>query len=151
MDSILNNTSWAFIQGIGYQIKQFISSKFTTLYYRDSTYSATITVNGGFKTAFMDIVCRYGGVTAFTTRPVMVTSDHTSITELSSMWIVTNYTTEWVLPYPIDFSSIGPDMQNIVGVYRVTSDSTTIKLNSCYGSGNNSFSVQMSVFTYIVE
>lgn len=118
------------------------------LYGREHTSSATITVDGGFATAFMDIVCQYRSITAFTVRPVLIKGNQTTTANLCSMWHVADSTTELIMPYPYANSSFSSDIEHIAGVYRV-GNSNTIMLNGCCGS--TSYSVYMSVFTYIVE
>lgn len=120
------------------------------MYYRDAPTSAIISTGVTFNTAFLDIVCVYSDIAAFTIRPVMIKSSTTSITELSSMWMISDDTKNVIRPYPSYENSFGPDISKIVGVYKV-SNSNTIQLNSCDGDDNLGFSVRMSVFTYIVE
>ena len=89
MDSILNNTSFAFIENIGYKITDYFVGTQTAIGPNTSTDPARyITIPAGFSKAFVDIVSSSSNVFAFTLRPVFL--DVSGTEYLYSTWHYTS-------------------------------------------------------------
>lgn len=154
MDSILNNTSWAFIQGLGYQIKQFIPHFTSKLSHGDANLYP-LNLGGSFITAFIDIVCitkdlQYNTI-AWTIKPILIKGTTTSNTRLASMWVImdsTNNSTWFPVPYPEACKNINGT--NYLPNYYSITNQTNLVLKSTI-NGSSAVNVDMSVHVYIVE
>ena len=141
MDSILNNTSYAFIQGLGYEIKNYAVK--TGQLSPVGTNSRTFTVPT-FSRAFIDVVCDSlvsGGYYCWTIRPYMLLSTDTTLNGFYTTWVVTSQSTSkpYLVSQPTKVSSSLP--------CRIKSiSSSSIMIES--GDGN---SLQCTIFFYVVD
>lgn len=142
MDSILNNTSWAFIESLGYQIKDYVIGS-TNAMPNDNSYSA-ISVPA-FSKAFIDVVCDIDNYSSWTIRPFMAVSTNTSMTYMYTTWGITNRKTSpphsYITPTPwITYSRLP--------CFFIVRNTTTI---SFHIAATGDVSTNMTFFFFIVE
>ena len=140
MDSIINNTSWAFIKSLGYEITDY---SMQTLNSVDSE-GSTITVPT-FNIAFIDFIStskarsddpRY---TSFTVRPYICHASDSGKKEPFSMWGESGTSNIYIKPYDVDNSLLR---------YIEVVNNTTITM---YTGGSTFSHSDIMVFFYVVE
>ena len=141
MDSILSSTTYAFIHGLGYNIKDYkaIQAYLSPI----GTNSRTITVPS-FSRAFIDVICdaiSLGGYFCWSIRPYMLLSSDTTSKAFCTTWIVSSQSISkpYVVYLPTKVSSSLPHTIR-------TLSSTSIMIES--GDGNET---GCTIFFYVVE
>ena len=139
MDSIINNTSWAFIKSLGYEITDY---SMQTLKSVDSE-GSTITVPT-FNIAFIDFISTavpYDDTrcTSFTVRPYICHASDSGKKEPFSMWGESGTSNIYIRPY-----DVCDDLLRYIEVVN----NTTITL---YTGGSTFSESDIMVFFYVVE
>lgn len=139
MDSIINNTSWAFIKSLGYEITDY---SIQTLEMVDSE-GSTITVPT-FNIAFIDFISSSApyddpDYTSFTVRPYICHASDSGKKEPFSMWGKSGTSNIYIRPYDVSSSLLK---------YIEVVNNTTITMYA--GNGGNDYS-DLMVFFYVVE
>lgn len=100
MDSILNNTSWAFIQGLGYKITGYYTEYKSDIDDANGTNYPYI-LPRTFTTAFIDIIIYQPNISAWTLRPILMDVSSGNF-GLYSTWMIssTDEGYEMVVPSP---------------------------------------------------
>lgn len=123
MDSIISNTSWAFIKSLGYDIADFkVSSS-------ESSSESYITISlSSFSFVFVDIVQQTNSVTskviAATLRPIMVPSNGS--TKPYSLWMISR-SNDGISYLTNSACSIEPNFIN-----SITTTSTSVTLSASF-------------------
>ena len=138
MDSSLNNTSWAFIEGLGYKIQNYASGNGLL----DNSVSATryITVPS-FTKAFIDVVATYNRTTAWTIRPYLCLSEDIGISKkFYSTWGISSMDgTSFITAIPSLHDDSLPSAIKIL---------STTQISLCC---NNNAGTPVTFYFYIVE
>ena len=143
MDSIINNTSFAFIQSLGYDIKDYTNGN-TSAMPNGNTYSPCIVP--AFTKAFIDVVTMVNNIiSAWTLRPCLCRITDTAMTAMYTTWGVCTFGSS-VYSYisHAPWASTNSDFP----AYFCVRNSTTISFHKTATSGTSTI---MTYFFYVVE